>query len=117
MITNEHKKHTDISKPSYGFYNRNEWAIAGTQCSAIKSLADAVIKGLSPQYKCAYADAKHTGDDEEATPPRHLESGAIAAYTAFHNYNQFNYTKTFNTFDLRRVFNDADIVIVNGNHF
>ena len=59
MITKEHKKHSDITRPSYGYYCRNEWAIVGTQCSAIKSLTDDIIKALSPQYKCAYADAKH----------------------------------------------------------
>ncbi len=55
MISKEHKKHSDITRPSYGYYCRNEWAIVGTQCSAIKSLADDIIKALSPQYKCAYA--------------------------------------------------------------
>ena len=117
MITKEHKKHSDITRPSYGYYCRNEWAIVGTQCSAIKSLADDIIKALSPQYKCAYADARHPVENEEATLPVHLEHGAIAEYTNHLSYHQFNYTKAFNQFQFRQVFNDTDMILVNGNHY
>lgn len=117
MITKEHKKHSDITRPAYGYYCRNEWAIIGTQCSAIKSLADNIINALSPEYKCAYADAKHPVENEEATLPVHLENGAVAEYINHLDYHQFNYTKAFNQFQFRQVFNDADIVLINGNHF
>jgi molybdopterin-guanine dinucleotide biosynthesis protein A len=117
MISKEHKKHTHITRPSYGNYCRNEWAIVGTQCSATKSLADDIIKALSPQYKCAYADAKHPVENEEATLPVHLENGAFAEYTNNIHYHQFNYTKAFNQFQFRQVFNDIDMMLVNGNHF
>jgi len=117
MNTKEHKKHSDIARPSYGNYCRNEWAIVGTQCSAIKSLADTVIKALSPQYKCAYADAKHHDENEEVKLPRHLENGAIIEYTNHLNYHQFNCTKAFSQFQLRQAFNEADMILVNGNHF
>ena len=66
MNTKEHKKHSDIARPSYGNFSRNEWAIVGTQCSAIQSLADKVIRALSPQYKCAYVDAKHANENEKS---------------------------------------------------
>jgi molybdopterin-guanine dinucleotide biosynthesis protein A len=117
MISKEHKKHSDITRPSYGYYCRNEWAIVGTQCSAIKFLADDIIKALSPQYKCAYADAKHPVENEEATLPVHLENGAIAEYTNHLSYHQFNFTKAFNQFQFRQVFNDTDMILVNGNHY
>ena len=29
MISKEHKKHTGIARPSYGFFGRNEWAFVG----------------------------------------------------------------------------------------
>jgi molybdopterin-guanine dinucleotide biosynthesis protein A len=116
MITKEHKKHSDIARPSYGYYGRNEWAIVGTQCSTSRSLANDIIKALSPQYKCAYADAKHA-EHEEAILPGNLESGAIAEYTNHLYYHQFNYSKAFNQFQYRQVYNDADMILVNGNHF
>ncbi len=117
MISKEHKKHNDIARPSYGNYSRNEWAFVGTQCSIIKSLTDDIIKALSSEYKCAYVDAKHTVKNEEEVLPGHLENGAIAEYTNHFHYHQFNNTKAFNQFQLRQIFNDADIVLVNGNHF
>jgi molybdenum cofactor guanylyltransferase len=117
MIIKEHKKHNDLAKPPYGYYCRNEWAIVGTHCSVTRSLAGEVIKALSSQYKCAYADARHAGENEEAILPGYLESGAIAEYTNHPRYHQFNHTKVFNKFHYRQVFNDADMILVNGNHF
>ncbi len=117
MIIKEHKKHSDITTPSYGNYCRNEWSIVGTHCSTIKHLADSVIKALSPEYKCAFADAKHPDENEEVKLPVHIENGAVIEYTNHLNYNQFNYTKAFNQFTFRQVFNDADLILVNGNHF
>jgi molybdopterin-guanine dinucleotide biosynthesis protein A len=117
MITKEHKKHSDITRPSYGYYGRNEWAIVGTQCNATRSLADVLIRALSTQYKCAYADAKHAAEDDEAILPGYPGSGAIAEYTNHLQYHQFNYRKAFNQFQYRQVFNDTDLILVNGNHF
>jgi len=117
MIINEHKKHSDITRPGYGYYGRNEWAIVGSQCSTIRLLADAVIKALSPQYKCAYADAKHIHENQEPSFPLTLENGAITEYTNHLQYHQFNHKKTFNHFQFRQAFNDADMILVNGNHF
>ena len=117
MNTKEHKKHTDIARPAYGNFNRNEWAIVGTQCNAIKLLADEVIKAVSPMYKCAYVDAKHHDENETAILPQHLETGAFATYTDHINYQQFNVKKEWNDFQLRQLLNEADIVLVNGNHF
>ena len=112
MITKEHKKHSDIARPSYGNYYRNEWAIVGSQCDATRSLADDIIKALSPEYNCAFADAKHTVENETATL-----RGATIEYINHANYHQFNYTKEFNQYQYRQAFNDADIILVNGNHF
>ena len=93
MNTKEHKKHADLARTVYGNFNRNEWAIVGTQCNVIKSLADEVIKALAPLYKCAYVDAKHHNENESALLPQHLEAGAFATYTDHINYQQFNAKK------------------------
>ena len=117
MITKEHEKHSDIARPSYGYFGRNEWAIVGTQGSAIQALADEIITTLSLQYKCAYADAKHASNNDEANLAGRIANGAVAEYTNHINHQQIDYTKTFNQFQYRQAFNDADIVLVNGNHF
>ena len=77
MISKGHKKHIAITRPALGNYGRNEWAILGGFCTAIKLLADQVIGALSPQYKCAYVDATHS--DELMAPPGRLAAGADSA--------------------------------------
>jgi molybdopterin-guanine dinucleotide biosynthesis protein A len=117
MIIKEHKKHKDITIPQYGIYGRNEWSIVGTHCSTILHLADLVIKALSSEYQCAFADAKHPDENEKIKLPDHIENGATIEYTNHTDYHQFNFTKPFSQFQFRQVFNDADLILVNGNHF
>ncbi len=117
MISKEHKKHNDLTRPAYGNFNRNEWAIVGGQCNAIKSLADEVIMQLSPQFKCACVDAQHVAENETTLLPEHLKNGAVTSCVKHNTYHQFNRTKEFNHFTYRREFIEADIVLINGNHF
>lgn len=117
MILKEHKKHDDLPRPAYGNFHRNEWAIIGGQCNTIKSLADEVIKQLCPQFKCAYIDAQHVAENEKTLLPEHLESGAVISCIKHNNHHHFNHTKEFNYFAYRQEFNEADIVLINGNHF
>ena len=63
MISKDHKKHSDIARPSLGNFGRNEFAIVGTTCSNIRALCDAVAKALCRKYKCAYVDAEHRDKD------------------------------------------------------
>lgn len=114
MISKEHKKHTDLVRPSYGNFSRNEWAIVGGPCTIIKQLADQIISALSPVYKCAYVDTAH--NDDIIVQPGRLASGAVLDYTDQVNYRQLNYQTEFNTFKLRETFAGADLVIANGNH-
>lgn len=111
MISKEHKKHSDIAKPSLGDFGRNEFAVVGTTCSNIKALSEAVIKALSVKYKCAYIDAEHT--DKLAA----LETqDAFVEYTDKISYREFRYKKELDKFQYHQLFNETDIVIVNGNH-
>jgi molybdenum cofactor guanylyltransferase len=110
----EHKKHTDLKRPSFGNFNRNEWAILGAPCVTIKLLADQIIGALSPTYKCAYADTTH--NDDIVLLPGRLSGGASLEYSDQINYSQLNYNSSFNPFKLREVFAGADLVLVNGNH-
>lgn len=114
MISKEHSKHTDLVRPSYGNFSRNEWAIVGGPCTIIKQLADQIISALSPVYKCAYVDTAH--NDDIIVQPGRLASGAVLDYTDQLNYRQLNYQTEFNAFKLRETFAGADLVIANGNH-
>ncbi len=111
---NKHKKHTDLKRPVFGVFNRNEWAILGAPCTTIKLLADQVISALSLKYKCAYADT--TLNDDIILPPGRLSAGASLEYTNQINYGQLNYSTEFNQFQLRDIFAQVDMVLVNGNH-
>jgi molybdenum cofactor guanylyltransferase len=113
QLTGKHKKHTDLTRPAFGMYNRNEWSLVGAPCSTIKLLTDQIINGLSPVYKCAYVDTTH---DDNALAPEKLLNGGILEYTNFINYQQLNYSAPFNSFQLRDMFAIADMVLVNGNH-
>lgn len=114
MTSKEHRKHADLASPALGNYGRNEWAIVGAPCVFIKALADSVIGALSSKYKCAYADTSHK--DEIILAPGRLATGAILEYTDQINHQQFNYNEASTPFRLRQQFNDADLVLVNGNH-
>jgi molybdopterin-guanine dinucleotide biosynthesis protein A len=109
-----HGKHTDLARPSYGNFSRNEWAIVGGPCTIIKQLADQIISALSPVYKCAYVDTAH--NDDIIVQPGRLASGAVLDYTDQLNYRQLNYQTEFNGFKLRETFAGADLIIANGNH-
>jgi len=112
MISKDHKKHADIARPSLGNFGRNEFAIVGTTCSNVKVLADAVIKALSLKYKCAYVDADHK--DEAAA--LHAQN-AFIEYTDKISYREARYKNEQDKFQYHQLFNEADLVLVNGNHF
>jgi molybdenum cofactor guanylyltransferase len=116
VISKEHKKHSIITRPGYGSFARNEWAIVGTPCGAIKSLANTVIAALSPEYKCAYVDASHAHSDAEEALPGRLAAGAVIEYTDQVQYHQLDLNIELNQFQFRQLFSAMDLVLVNGNH-
>ena len=109
-----HKKHTALTRPAFGDFGRDEWAIVGAPCTVIKLLADQIIDALSPIYKCAYVDTTH--NDDITLQPARLASGAMLEYTDHVNYSQLNYKTEFNPFKLKGAFAGMDMVLVNGNH-
>ncbi len=114
MTLKEHKKHTDLERPAMGTFGRNEWAILGAPCEEIKSLADKIVRVLSPRHKCAYADAAH--NDEALSLPGRLASGAVLEYTDCTDHRTVFYKNTLNASKLRSIFAEADLILVNGNH-
>lgn len=111
MISNEHKKHSDIARPSLGNFGRNEFAILGTTCGNIQALAGAVIKSLSAKYKCAYIDAEHN-DKNDALQSQ----DAFVKFTDKISFRELHYKNELDKFQYHQIFNETDLIFVNGNH-
>lgn len=103
-----------MKRPAIGNFGKNEWAIVGAPCVYIKGLADRVIQALSPEYKCAYADSSH--NDEVVLAPGRLANGAFLEFTDQVNHQQFNYADPLRFVLFKQQFNEADLILVNGNH-
>ncbi len=109
----KHQKHAKLTRPNVGNFGRSEWAIIGTPCENIQDLAKKIGEKLTPQYKIGYVDADHkAGDDGANLAP------FAAEYTDKIGFHRLDFDqKTWTPFQFRPLFNDADIVLVNGNHF
>lgn len=116
MISKEHRKHPKLARPAFGRFGRNEWAFVGTSCGNIQQLARQVIAVLSEQYHCAYLDADHASADAAPGLPGMLAAGAKAEYTDAIHSHQFQIKAKLGDFQFHQIFNDADLVLVNGNH-
>lgn len=117
----QHQKHTKLSRPNHGTFARNEWAIIGTPCGNIKSLAFELTEKLSAKYKVAYVDADHKGAEEENIIGRDKKSalafGGKMEYTDKISFHRVDFEGSMDHFSYRQWFNDQDLVLVNGNHF
>lgn len=121
MISEEtnklHEKHAKLSRPNLGEFGRNEVAIVGTTCVNIKSLAYSIIQKLSA-FKIAYADADHKGgNDTENSVNTALTNGGFLEYTDKITFQRVEFKNEITSFQKRMLFNEQDLVIVNGNHF
>lgn len=109
----KHSKHPTLARPALGRFGRNEWAIVGTHCSAIRHLSGQLIAALNDRFRCAYVDADHS---EETVLPGMLASGARAEYTDAIGSHRLQVHADWNQHQFRQVFNEADLILVNGNH-
>lgn len=113
MITatnKQHTKHITLAKLSQGYFGRNELAILGTTCSHVKSVVQDITAAL-PQYNIGFADEDHVNTEINLpiSPAIVFNKKAASAQVA--------YSTSLNTMQQRMVFNNADLVLVNGNHF
>ncbi len=113
----QHTKHSALARPDYGVFGRQEWAIVGTPCSHIQQLALALTADLKTRYRIAYVDADHAAADAGASSrqdaTRATTHGAVLEYTdkiTFHRLDSATRPE-------RQWFDNADLVLVNGNHF
>lgn len=113
----KHKKHEDIARPSLGHFGRNEWAILGTNCGEIKQLASQLTAAFSPKYKIGYVDADHQEVGSSAVRSLQLGHGARLEFTDKIEYNRLDFMGKPTQWQFRPMFNEMDLVLVNGNHF
>lgn len=116
----KHQKHTKLVRPNLGEFGRSEWAIIGTPCGNIQQLSYRLIEVLQKTYKVSYVDADHKNEDEptglEVENPA-LALGATLEYTDKISHHRFDLKSDLNIFQYRTLFNEQDLVLVNGNHF
>ena len=115
----KHQKHAKITRPAFGQFSRNEWAILGTPCGVIKQLSFDICQALKDEFRLGYVDADHQGADAEpdGEPQSAIAFGATAEYTDKINFHRLDFLNQPDQFQYRRLFNQEDAVIVNGNHF
>jgi len=120
MANKKHQKHAKLTRPNYGQFARNEWAILGTPCGNIQKLAHQLTVALAPTYKVSYVDADHKSTDSEISIGEKINAiahGAALEYTDKISHHRFETKAALNPFQYRSYFNEQDIVLVNGNHF
>jgi molybdopterin-guanine dinucleotide biosynthesis protein A len=101
-----------LARPDLGRFGPSEWAILGTVCGNIQSLAAAVGERLVPEWKVAYIDADHKqADASEGARPFSLE------WTDKIGFQRLDFAQTPNQFEQRALLHDQDLVLINGNHF
>ena len=114
MTSKEHRKHGKTVKAKFGEFGRMEIAIMGTPCGEIKRIAESLIEKLK-DFRIAYIDADHKTEEEHV--PRHVHAGAQLSYTDKIKFHRVDHIGRFDRFERNRIFNEFDLVLVNGNHF
>lgn len=103
--------HDKLPRPFTGRFGRREWAIIGTPCENIQALAGGIMQELGNRWKIAYLDADHH-DNETGMP-----QGAQLQYTDKIQYHRLDFKGKLSPFQYRPLFNEQDLILVNGNHF
>ena len=107
-----HQKHSKLARAGFGAFGRREWAILGTSCGTIQQLSRQLAARLAPDVQTAYVDATHAqADTPPETPVFCLE------YTDHLGFPQLNFRETPQRWQQHAWFNEADLVLLNGNHF
>lgn len=106
-----HQKHSNIRRANLGKFGRKEWAIVGFTCPVIKQLAQEITRELKPTCKVAYVDADHQPSKKNAEMPDFELTDKIDFY------QQQWQDADLNLYKKRMLFNEVDVVLINGNHF
>jgi molybdopterin-guanine dinucleotide biosynthesis protein A len=110
-------QHANLKRPKAGEFAKSEISILGTNCGNIKQLAYKIIDHLSGRANIAYVDADHKTDNDTIVSDSALSHGASIEYTDKISYQRFDYNKKPDKYQRHVLFNQQDLVLVNGNHF
>ncbi len=107
----KHQKHPKLIRPQLGKFGRNEWAILGTTCGNIQTLAKELANILENDYSIAYIDAAHGKEEGEQNTPFQNK------YTDKISFHQFDQYSELSEYDFKMMFSQNDLLLINGNHF
>jgi molybdopterin-guanine dinucleotide biosynthesis protein A len=102
-----HKKHADLQKPTLGKFARHEVALLGTTCEIIGQWAAVFNRSLSPA-RVVYADANHHPTEA---------SEFLSRWTDNQHSVSIEEHSSGDIINRHLALSQADLVIVNGNHF
>ena len=109
MTSKSHKKHALLTKPKGGSFSQQELALIGAPCNIIENLCSQLATQLKTEYAIGYADASHQNE----TAP----SAFRTSYTDLIGQHGVHFKHDYITTHFRALFNDCDLVLINGNHF
>ncbi len=117
----KHQKHARLTRPNLGNFGKNEWAIIGTPCGNIQKIAYQLTQILSKHFKVSYVDADHKNADEakknDNLQNSAMDFGANFVYTDKITHHRLDFHAQLDSYQYRSLFNEQDLVLVNGNHF
>ncbi len=116
-----HQKHAKLCRSNVGNFGRNEWAVIGTPCGNIKKLTAQLTEILSGSWKVAYVDADHQNANPKPVSGclqySALKHGVDLEYTDKIAFHRFDSKAKLDAHPYPPIFNEMDLVLVNGNHF
>jgi len=95
-------------RPAGGDWGRAEIALLGASCDRIRDFARLITQFFAGR-RIGYADADHGAAGE---PP-----ATALTYTDKISYHRLDLIPPMSPYQRRLLFNDCDLVLVNGNHF
>jgi molybdopterin-guanine dinucleotide biosynthesis protein A len=104
-----HQKHERLARPSLGAWGHTELALHGANCETLAAFKDALIQVL-PEFRFAWADASHEKEEPAKAAQDigfHLRPGGT----------DLRLPGDSDPFLRHLVLRDADLVLINGNHF
>lgn len=102
----KHKKHKALTKPNYGAFGRNEYAILGAPCDIIRKLSESLIDRLNGSS--IYIDETH--DKSKSCSP-------YSVMTKMGNGFEFSASYFWSKNELHHRLSDYNYLLVNGNHY
>ncbi len=112
MGNKEHQKHEKLSRPRLGEWGRSELAMLGAPCGVLQDFAHELNRKLLARWKIALVDADHRSGEEPANA-----GFADVRFTDKISHTRVDFAAPLSPFQKHALFNDCDLVLVNGNHF